>query len=585
VAAGSMCLSLGAWGWLKIRAAARQPAAWQYITLGDSVAPDVSRPSIALSPDGSTLVFRENRANYRLWIKHRGELAATPISGTERGSNPVFSPDGEWIAFVSDGHLKKVRTSGGAAVTLADSVATGFGGATWLDDGTILYVTPDLTTLRRISAAGGPVTVALHDTTIGGFGISLPTPLPKARGVLFQTCSSGCVTMGLNVLDLHTGKQKRLLDEVTTGWYLPDGHLLYVRRDGVALVAPFDLGRLEPSGGAVPVLEGVQITPSSAPLLAWSRTGSLLYVHGAGGQPDLNVVRVARDGAVTQIDTSWFGQFNSLALSPDGREEAVGVGTGSGLNVWVKRLDRGPFTRLSFGNSDRRPAWSPDGRLVAFIRDSGGTSTVRARPADGSGAERLLVRLDRLVQEVTWSRDGGWLIMRTDNGTTGAGDILGVRTSGDTTPVPLASSPYTELHPALSPDGRWLAYSSNESGTPEVYVRPFPNTASGRWQISNSGGTAPRWSPNGRELYFLTGNGAQLMAAQFATTPTFAVLSVHPLFDASRFIIDAFHQSYDVTPDGRSFLFLVSRGGVTATVPQMVWVDNWFQDLRGRLAH
>jgi len=583
-AVAMVSLVLGLWGWLKARAA-RQPTTWQYVTLGDSVQAAVSQPSFALSPDGSMLVFRESRPNYRLWLKRRNELAATPISGTERGANPTFSPDGQWIAFISDGHLKKVRATGGATVTVADSVAVGFGGVAWLDASTLVYVTPDLTTLRRVDAAGGPATEALHGAAMGGLGVSIPQALPNGRGVLFEACTSGCVAMGLNVLDLRTGKQKRLLDEVAGGWYLPSGQILYVRRDGVALVAPFDLGRLEPSGAAVPVLEGVQITPTAAPLLAWSRSGSLVYIQGAGGTPDINLVRVNRAGAVTPIDTAWFGQFNSSAVSPDGRLEAVGVGTGSGLNIWIKRLDHGPFTRLTFGNGDRRPAWSPDGRLVAFIRDSSGTSTVRVRPADGSGNERLLVHLDRLVQEVTWSRDGRWLITRTDNGTTGAGDIVGVSTSGDTTPVPLVNSPFTELHPALSPDGRWLAYSSNESGTYEVYVRPFPNTGGARWQISNGGGIEPRWSPTGHELYFLSNTNAQLMAADFLTTPTFTVNSVRPLFDASRFVIDAFHTSYDVTPDGRSFVFAMPHAGATVPQPQMVWVDNWFQDVRARLAH
>src|SRR5207244_8588394 len=180
--------------------------------------------------------------------------------------------------------------------------------------------------------------------------------------------------------------------------------------------------------------------------------------------------------------------------SPDGRRLATGVGQASGaLSIWIKQLDGGPFTRLTFGGQDRRPAWSPDGREVAFIRDSLNTSYVFARRADGSSSDRLVVRLDRQVQEATWSPDGQWMVVRTDNGGAGAGDIIGVRTSGDSTPVPLVSSSFTELHPAVSPDGRWLAYTSIESGTNEVYVRAFPGTTGGRWQVANGGGTQPRW--------------------------------------------------------------------------------------------
>jgi len=588
VAAGVGVISLvvAGWGWLRARGASRQPVAWQFISLGDSVTLTTNAPSMALSADGATLVFKDDRQNGRLWIKHRGELNPTPIAGTERASNPAFSPDGEWIAFVADGRLRKVRAAGGATVTLTDSAAGGFGGAAWLDASTLLYVAPSLIDLRRVNANGGPSTLVLHDTALAGGGIGAPTPLPHGRGVLFQNCSSGCGVMSVHVLDLRTGQEKRLLDEVAQAWYLPSGHLLYVRRDGVALVALFDLGRLEVTGPAVPVLEGVLIGNfNGSAMLAWSASGggSLIYLHApGGGSSDNTIVRVSRDGAVTPIDTAWFGEFTSLALAPEGRRLAVGAGTGSGQNVWVKQLDRGPFTRLTFGGQDRRPAWSPDGRLVAFLRDSGNSSAVFTRPADGSGTDRLLARLDRQIQEVTWSRDGRWVLARTDNGTAGAGDIVGLRSGGDSAPVPIVASGFTELHPALSPDGRWLAYASNESGVNEVYVRPFPNTNDGRWQVSNGGGIEPRWSHDGRELFYLDGT-ARLIAAQVRTNPTFAVAGLSPLFDASGFSLDLFHQAYDVAPDGRSFIFFSPRQQTARRGPQIVWVDNWFADVRARL--
>jgi serine/threonine-protein kinase len=497
----------------------------------------------------------------------------------------VFSPDGEWIAFVQDDRLKKVRATGGPAITIGDSVAIGFGGAAWLDDNTLVYVTPTLQGLRRVSAAGGASTAVIPDASIpGGGGIGLPVALPGSRGVLFQYCSSACLTMSVHVVDLRTGKEKRLLPDVAQAWYLPGGRLLYVRRDGVALAAPFDLKRLELTGPAVPVLEGVEVNAAGGfALLAWSPSGPLVYVRGAGGTLDNELVRIGRNGAVTPFDSTWFGQFNSFAISPDGRRMAVGSGTGAGLNIWVKQLDRGPFTRLTFGGQDRRPTWSPDGRMVAFIRDSGNSSSVFGRPTDGSGQDRLLARLDRQIQEVNWSHDGRWLLLRTDNGSQGAGDIVAVRTSGDTTPVPVAATPFTELHPALSPDGKWVAYASNESGAYEVYVRPFPDPSGGRWQVSNGGGAGPVWAPDGRELFYLNFNG-RLIAAQVQSTPTFAVGNLTPLFDASRFALDFFHQSFDVTPDGRSFIFAAPRRpGAGAKGPQVVWVDHWLDEVDARL--
>jgi serine/threonine-protein kinase len=391
--------------------------------------------------------------------------------------------------------------------------------------------------------------------------------------------------MSVHLLDLRTGQQRLLLDDVVTAWYLPTGHLLYVRRDGAALAAPFDLDRLAISGAAVPVLESV-LAPGGIAFLVWSPSGTLMYLQGTAVTNELEVVRVTREGASTPIDTAWHGGFNSFALSPDRRRLAVGVGLASGtLGIWIKQLDRGPFTRLTFGGQDRRPEWSPDGQLVAFIRDSLNGSSVFARRADGSTADRLLARLDRQVQEVVWSPDGRWLVLRTDNGAAGAGDLVGIRTSGDTAPVPLVASSFTELHPAVSRDGRWLAYTSNESGANEVYVRPFPATTGGRWQVSNGGGTQPRWSPDGRELFYLDGPG-RLVAAQIRSAAAFDVTELKPLFDASGYAIDSFHSSYEVLPGGRGFVFLRQRQSTqTPTTTPLVLVENWFADLRARLSH
>ena len=221
--------------------------------------------------------------------------------------------------------------------------------------------------------------------------------------------------------------------------------------------------------------------------------------------------------------------------------------------------------------------------MLAFIRDTAGTSVVVVKPADGSGAERTAVHLDRQLQEVAWSRDGQWLIVRTDNGFAGAGDILAVRASGDGAPVPLAASPFTEIEPALSPDGRWLAYVSNESGTNEVFVRPFPDAATARFQVSNGGGAEPLWSSDGRELFFLDGR-QWLVAAQIRAAGGFGVSGLRPLLDASAFVHAGFHQSYGVARDGRSFLMLRIRQLAASRAPLVVRVDDWFRDVQSKLA-
>ena len=571
------------WGWLRVRTFTHAPTAWQYISLGDSVAPTLLTPSLALSPDGKTLVFKDNVVNGLLWVKRENALDPVAIPGTNRANNPVFSPDGQWVAFVADQHLRKVRVSTGAVMTLVDSAAGGFGGAAWLDDGSLIYTSLELTQLRRVPAGGGAGTMVLANTGLQGVGFAYPTPLPGARGVLFEACTSGCVTMSLRVLDLRSGKEKLVVREAGQGWYLPSGHLLYARRDGVTMVAPFDLEKLELSGAAVPVLQRVQVFNGFAQL-AWSPSGSVVYATGTSQTGENTMVRVARNGAIVPIDTAWAGPFSSFALSPDGRRMAMGVGAGAGaLNIWIKQLDRGPLTRLTFGGADRRPVWSPDGRMIAFIRDTLGTSFVAGRFVDGSRPDTILVRTTRQIQAVEWSHDGKWFVVRTDNGEAGAGDLIGFRTSGDTTAVPLVATPFSEIGPALSPDGRWLAYSSNESGGFEVYVRPFPNTNDGRWQISTGGGGSPRWSPDSRTLYFLDTPG-ELMAVKITATPSFEAGTPQPLFDASGFYFDAFHHSFDVSPDGRSFIFAAPRQRAAVTRAQsLVRVDHWFRELHSQL--
>jgi serine/threonine-protein kinase len=556
---------------------------WRYIAFGPELSVATNRLPLALSPDGSALAIVDNAPNGRIWLKRRGALRPTPIPGTENGAFPTFSPDGRWLAFLEGPRLKKVRLAEGGVVTLVDSVDLVQGGVAWLDDGTLIYPGPGLQgrSLLRISADGGASTVVVEDKALAGLGVGFPYGLPGARGVLFTACTSACVRMTLYVLDLRTGHHRVLLNDGAGGILLPGNRLLYVRRDGTALVAPFDLDKLTITGPGVPVLEKVAVSNGSAKLTA-SRTGVLVYQQGPSVTDEVQLVRVSREGAMSPIDTAWHGPFNSLAVSPDGRRVAVGVGLEAGkLDIWIKELDRGPFTRLTFGGSNRRPAWSPDGRTVAFIHDTGTTSVVYQRPVDGSTPQRLLARLDRQIQEVTWSPDGRWLLLRTDNGAAGAGDIVGVRTSGDTTPVSLVADQFSELHPTVSSDGRWIAYTSNESGTQEVYVRAFPGTTAGRWQVSNGGGFQPRWSSDGRELYF--GSGNRLVAAQIRATHGFEVTELKQVLSAAGFPSDRFHQSYDVLPGSKGLVFPRPYGADSAArAPAVVEAENWMADVQAR---
>jgi serine/threonine-protein kinase len=572
------------WGWLGRADAAPGRVARHLVVLADSVGlrSGANGPMFAMSPDGSRVVFVSDEGEGMLWVRRMDDVRPQPLLGTEGAGWPTFSPDGRWIAFIRGNRLEKIRTDGGATVTLADSANNAIGGIAWLDSDSLVFVDVGFG-LRKVSAAGGALSEWLTPAT--GRGEVMPTPLPGSRGVIYLSCTSNCVDAEIRVLDFQSGQVRLLATNTLRAWYLPTGHVLFVRRDGAALAAPFDLSTLELTGTPVPVFENVEIL-TLYPQLAVSDNGTLLYTSGASASAlQLSVVRVDRTGQVVQIDTTWRGPFNSFSLSPDGRSLAVGTETGTSRDIWIKQLDHGPFTRLTFSGQDRRPTWSPDGRMVAFVRDTLTGGDVYGKQADGSGPDMVLASTERLIQAVEWSADGNWLILRTDNADEGRGDILGVHLAGDNEVVPLVTSPYEELQPALSPDIRWIAYVSNESGQQEVYVRPFPETASGRWQISINGGTHPRWAPDGRELYYLLPDRT-LMAARIDAGATFTVLDREPLFALDQSIAtDAWHTSYELTPDGRQFVFISAPAMVAGAESggRLVLVENWFTELKERL--
>jgi Tol biopolymer transport system component len=578
----AIAIAAAAWGWVRAVGSTGRPIERHYLSLGDSAHLQTVAtigPPLALSPDGSRIAFIGDTLS-RIWVKNRDALEPVLLPGTDGASSPVFSPDGAWIAYVANNHLKKVRAEGGASIPIADSAGTGFGLA-WLDDRTIVFPTPSLLGLHRVGESGGPVSVVIADSVFKGLAPMLPTPLPHGRGILFGVCASGCVIMELHVLDFRTGKEKLLVKDVGMGWYLPTGHLFYVRRDGVAVAVPFDLGKLETHGAAIPVLQGVGLSLAAAEL-AWSPSGGLVYGNGITGNDIVTLQRADRSGKTSVFDPSWSGQFNSFALAPDGRRAAVGAQTpGGGLDIWIKQLDRGPFGRVTFSGRDRRPAWSPDGQQIAFVRDSGSGGDVYTRAVDGSGKERRLVHLGRAIQEVQWSHDGHWILVRTETGAAGNGDILAVSATGDSTTIPVAATSFAELQPAPSPDGRWVAYVSNDAGINEVYVRPFPNADAGRWQVSNGGGGSPAWSADGKQLYFIDA-ASRLVAAQLGAGPAFRVTDLKVLFDATPFSYTGFHQSFEVTKDGQ-FVFLGPVGPVAGRSIRLVQVDNWFADLKAKL--
>jgi Tol biopolymer transport system component len=293
-------------------------------------------------------------------------------------------------------------------------------------------------------------------------------------------------------------------------------------------------------------------------------------------------VWVSREGGATPIDPGWDpqGVISSASLSPDGKAVAVALSRDGRRDIWVKRLPDGPFSRITFGDSASvRPSWSADGREVFYVTDrtGSGVGSAYAHRADGTGTARLLAASTKTdFGQVVTSRDGRWLILRTAPIAAGTPDILGLK-AGDTTLVPLVATPAAELFPALSPDGHWLAYSSNESGATEVYVRPFPETSTAKWQVSTAGGSEPAWSNNGRELLYINGR-SEMVSAEIPSGATFTVGRQRSLFSVAQLSRPGAVPSFSLTPDDKRFLMV--REGESSQQSELIVAENWLEGLR-----
>ena len=581
---GALVVLLGGaalWGWLRPEHPRRVTAS--YIKVPAAEAPPPGGMLGDFAPDGSALVYLGPPENgvQRLWLKPRGELHARPLVGTEHANAPFFSPDGRWVAFFVADKLKKVPVEGGGVVTLAEA-PTAFQWGGWLDDGRIVFAGPRFS-LQMIGEAGGTAQTVVDGNHIPGRGAVGAIALPGSRGVLFAACGINCAVSDLWVLDLKTGKSKQVLSNVLNALYVATGHLLYSSGDGQFLAAPFDLGSLTVKGPGVPVVEGLARFSG----ITVTRDGTLFYQEGSA-QGGGTAAWVSRDGRSTPIDSSWSGDFNSIALSPDGRRLAFTLVKGKEQDVWIKDLAGGPPSRLTFGEAAyTRPAWSADGREVLYVSGASGRGRVYRKSADGSGpASVLLDSVPNLWSEVGQSRDGRWLLLRTFNDSGPASQTGGsvVRTiyargTGSDSLIAVPSPNGDTFGPALSPDGRWLAYAGMETGHPEVYVRPFPNLGDGKYQISVNGGTEPVWANSGRELFYVDVSN-QLVVASVATVPSFAVIRRQPLFSVAFFNRDLNHQVYAVSPDDQKFLMI--QNAVFGS-GDLVQVENWLDVLKAKL--
>ncbi len=395
--------------------------------------------------------------------------------------------------------------------------------------------------------------------------------------------------MDIWVLDLRSGEARQVVTGALQAWYLDPGYVVFVRPDGAVFAIPFDVGTLEPTGTAVRLLEGVKIDANLYPDMALRPDGTLLVLLGeTPSVENREMVWVTRAGEVRQVDPGWrFATARNMGwgISPDGKRLAIGIHTGEGDDIWIKGLDDGPLLRLTYDpGEDARPVWTRDGRFVYFTARGG--NELRIQPADGAGPPRPFVVGTRQIWQADLSPDGAWLVARVGGtiNTIGNRDIVGYRLDQDTAEVPLLVSEYDELSPQLSPDGRWLAYASHETGAWEIYVRPFPDVNAGKWAVSRGGGFGPRWAHSGRELFYVSPDSV-LMVATIQGGGSFGVSNRRPLFELpDSFIVGPLAFPFDVAPDDQRFIMqrTASSGGV-AVVPPLVLVENWGAEVKERV--
>ena len=509
-------------------------------------------PVVALSPDGTRLVYI---ANQQLYLRPMDSLEARPIPGTEGAIYPFFSPDGQWVGFFADAKLKKVSISGGAALTLCD-VATSRGGS-WGTDETIVFGKV-ATGLSQVSSAGG-TPQELTTLKEGETQHFWPHSLPGGEAVLFSVWTGSLETSRIEVHSLETGERRVLIQGGTHARYAPTGHLVYAQAGtpGTLLAAPFDLERLEVTGAPFPIVEGVLQSPvSGLAQFSFSSLGALVYVPGSVQTVEYTLVWVDRTGAVEPLAAPP-RQYRNPTLSPDGQQLVVTI-PAAPADVWVYDIPRTTLTRLTFEGDNRLPIWTPDGERVTFRSDrAGGPWNLFWKPADGSGTAERLATSDRNQTPSSWSSDGQVLAFFEGRG--GEDEALWtLPMEGEREPRLFLQTPFQESSGMFSPDGNWLAYVSNESGKNEIYVQPYPGPG-GKRQISTNGGAEPVWARDSGELFYR--NGSQMMAVEIATELTFSAGTPKLLFEGNFQPSAGNLANYDVTPDGQRFVMIQVGAG------------------------
>ena len=544
----ALLAALAAWAWLR-SPPIPEPGVptWAAVT-GVDLASLGGGWRLAISPDGRSILKMEEGS---IHIRTASDPEWRQLPSTEGGSNPTFSPDGQSVAFSTGNGISKVSIIGGPALP----VTTSGGNPHWGFDDTIVYGVGGV--LYRVGSSGGEPELLLDSDLVNVRRAHL---LPNGRAVVFGT--GDAVSSRILIFEIETGEVRELVPAGNQPRYVSTGHLIYGHGDGALMGVPFDLETLEVTGAPVTLLPSLAVFSGGASQFAVSQTGTLVYRTGVGGGFGGIPVWVERDGTAREIDPGWSTPGNpsnsSLALSPNEDRLAISILDSDGtFDLWVKQLDTGPLSRLTFeGTINRRVTWSPDGQSLTFISNRAGQDDLWTKRADGSGSVDVVLDRESRTPEAFYSPDSTWLVYREGGGGTGVGDIFATRPEMDSIAVPLVVAESGARSPTLSPDGRWLAYVSNEAGRNEIYVRPFPDADSGRWLVSPDGGVEPLWAHSGRELFYRNGAN-ELVAVQVSAGSSFAWDRQDVLFSMADYLTsNGSHPMYDVSPDDQRFVML-----------------------------
>ena len=532
--------------------------------------------SFAVSPDGRKLAFVARTASGNgntLWVRSLDSTAAQPLAGTEAAMYPFWSPDSKSIGFFANHKLRRIDAAGGPVMALADAETPR--GGSWGGDGTIVFAPASVGGLWQVPAAGGAATQLTQPTNPGAErSHRWPSFLPDGRHVLFYNSSPAApgaspanAGSGIYVLDIKTGRQSLVVRAISQGQYA-SGYVLYLDQ-GNLMAQPFDPSSLSLSGSPVPVAQQVQYDGNRW-IGAFSLSAAGPLVYQGGGSASSELVWYSREGKeMGRVGSP--GQYDTLSLSPDASRVATSVADAGGKqrDIWIFEVSRGTATRLTFEEAlADNPVWSRDGGRIAYS-DTLQNGSLLVKPSSGLGEAEVLVHGGDFVPN-DWSPDGSQLAYM--NFVAGKGPRIWIHQfAPERKDYDLLKNNLATGETQFSSDGRWLAFTSSESGRQEVYVMPYPGL-SGKFQISTAGGSQPRWRRDGREIYCMAPDGKLMAVAVDTTGGSFKAGLPNPLFETEITAVSfAFHQ-YDVTADGKKFLINTRRlQGAAALTVYLDW--------------